>query len=440
MSYEKTTNNDFSHIETEADNTEVYEEHLDYEYAPVEPRTYNSSIDVLKDSTGKSETMGSSKDFRDLFFDRLEKVKGQLMKRNFDDPVIDFKYAGPEKGGRDVTLIGIVREVRDTQSDNRLIILDDSTGEAVTICTDEQMFEDVDELMYDEIVAIEGTIADDGGIVFVNELHQPEIPYTNSLSRTDEPAKAVFISDIHVGAEKFATERWHKFVDWVRQTPDISYIVCAGDLIEGVGIFPDQEDELSLTQLDDQYRMCGELFHAFPDDVEIVTCTGNHDAVRVAEPQPALKEKHQKYFPDNVTFTSNPSTVKLHGKTIVELYHGVSIHDFTDTITEADEDDPTDAMVEMLQRRHLAPEFGNNARIAPELEDYHVLEKIPDVLHSGHVHTYGSEKHRSVRLFNTGGWVYQTAYQERMNIQPTVGKVTVMDLSTGVFEEKQFDS
>lgn len=432
-------------IQSVNDISELYERNpqrvsdlLTYKYADIVPRKFgHSKITIEKDSTGKSETMGEQSDFRDLFINRFERMRDVLSHRRFDNSRVKIQHL-EEKGGQDVAVIGMIQELRTTNNDNKLIVLDDTTGTFASIATDEELIQDTESLMPDEIIAIEGQVASDGGILFINDIYKPDIPATHDVSRAKRPIQAVFISDLHVGAENFALHKWHKFVDWIRQTPEIEYVVIAGDLVEGVGIFPDQEDELSFTRLDHQYLMCGELLHKLPDDVQIVTCTGNHDAVRLAEPQPALREDHQKYFPEAMTFVSNPGRVTLDDNVSVELYHGVSIHDFSAEIPDADEDNPEVPMKYMLKKRHLSPTFGNNARIAPEKEDYHILDEVPDVIHSGHVHIYGSDTYRDVTLLNTGGWVYQTSYQERMNIQPDVGDATVMDLQTGDIERKGF--
>lgn len=430
--------NDLSSIEDR--NLEHLKEYTEYEYAPIVSRRFSDpSVDVVKDSTGKSESNGEMTDYRELFLDRYQKLQAIVSKQRFDNSIVKTKNLS-DKEGQDVAVCGIVREVRETQNGNRLFILDDETGEYPVVVTDEELFDQIDSVIKDEVVAIDGQISNDGDIMFGNKLYLPEVPFSRTSETADRPVQAAFISDIHVGAEKFAFDRWNKFVDWVRTSEMVSYVVIAGDLIEGVGIFPDQEDELALTQLTDQYKLCGELFSKFPDDVEIVTTVGNHDAVRLAEPQPALPEKYQKYFPDNVTFVSNPATVMLDGSVPVELYHGVSIHDFTSEVPGLDEDRPTGPMEYMLKKRHLAPLFGNEARIAPEHSDYHVLETIPSVLHTGHVHTYGVDKYHDVLLLNTGGWVYQTSYQERMNIQPTVGKITNVNLQSLNFENIHFES
>ena len=411
-----------------------------HEYKPIKDRTYSdTSVEVLKDSTGKSETVGNYKELQGLFQNRLDKMRQILASRRYEYPVTDIKNM-KNKTGEYVAVIGLVRDVFESKSGNKCVIFEEAQRDAIAVCTDDEMYEDIEEILPDTVIAIEGKIPDDsdGGMMFLNDFYHPDIPSTNDFNRTSEPVKGAFISDIHVGAKNFANESWYKFVDWVRQTPDISYIVIAGDLVEGVGIFPEQKEELEITSIHDQYQACADLFKAIPDDVTIVSCTGNHDAIRVAEPQPALEENHAKMFGSNFTIVGNPATVKLHNRVFVELYHGASIHDITENFPEYEEEDPAKPMTELLKRRHLAPVFGNNARIVPEQEDYHVIEQVPDILHSGHLHTFGNEDYHKVRVMNTGGWMYQTNYQERLNIDPVIGMANEVDFSTGIVRKKEF--
>lgn len=430
------TQNDLRSIEE--NNDEYLKNYTGYEYAAIAPRKFtDTTVEVTKDSTGKSETDGQLNDYRDLFVDRLQKLRKIVSQHKFDSPMRKLKDL-PNSEGHDVTVCGLIRVIRDTQKGNKLIVLDDETGDFPIVFTDEELFEQMDTMIEDEVVAISGQVSNDGNIMFGNELFSPEIPFGRNSATADRNVKAVFLSDIHVGSDKFAFDRWNEFVDWVRKEEDISYVITAGDLVEGVGIFPDQEDELELTKLDDQYKFCGELFSKFPDDVEIITTVGNHDAIRLAEPQPTLPQKYTKYFPENVTWVSNPASVSIENGVSIELYHGASIHDFTSEIPGLDEDNPTGPMEHMLKKRHLAPLFGNNARIAPEVEDYHVIKTIPSIFHTGHVHTYETDTYHDILMLNTGGWVYQTSYQERMNIQPTVGRITVVNLNTLKHQNIQF--
>lgn len=400
----------------------------------VAPRSGEATVDVVKDVTGQSTGTGEYGDFAKLFTDRYEKLKNILSQRVSSVPI----EALEKSGGKKVTIIGRVLEARTTQNNNRLVILEDRTGEFPAVFTDEKEQKLTEEILEGEVIAIEGEVAGNGEILFGNSILLPEVPPRNKPTKADRSVKAAFISDIHLGADTFASECWNEFVSWIRQQEEIEYLFVAGDVIEGIGVYPGQEDILTVVDMYQQYDLCGEAFSQFPDDLEIIVCTGNHDMVRLAEPQPALPDKFTGEFPENVTFTGNPATIEIENGINVEFYHGMSINGFTDTIPSADVMNPTTAMKHMLKKRHLAPLYGYNTRIAPEKEDYLVLEEIPDVLHSGHVHTFGTDTYNGVSVLNTGAWQYQTDFQEKMNIVPTVANVGILDLETFQTEVKDF--
>ncbi|MDY7082019.1 MAG: DNA polymerase II small subunit, partial [Halobacteria archaeon] len=79
----------------------------------------------------------------------------------------------------------------------------------------------------------------------------------NTASR---PVKAALVSDIHVGSENFVGDRWREFTDWLSTQEEIEYLMVAGDLVEGVGVYPGQDEELTIVDIYDQYEACAERF------------------------------------------------------------------------------------------------------------------------------------------------------------------------------------
>ena len=84
----------------------------------------------------------------------------------------------------------------------------------------------------------------------------------------------------------------------------------------------------------------------------------------------------------------------------------------------------------MLRRRHLAPCYGRKTPIAPSREDGLVIDPIPEVLHTGHVHIHGITTYRGVLCVNAGTWQAQTSFQRQMNVNPTPARAVVVDLAT----------
>ena len=108
----------------------------------------------------------------------------------------------------------------------------------------------------------------------------------------------------------------------------IKYLIVAGDLVDGVGVYPGQEFQLAEKDPKKQYEMAAELLRRVPGHIQIVISPGNHDAVRQALPQPAVPVDlaESLYGMENVKWVGDPAYVKLHGVTFL-VYHGKSLDD-----------------------------------------------------------------------------------------------------------------
>ena len=159
---------------------------------------------------------------------------------------------------------------------------------------------------------------------------------------------------------------------------------------------------------------------------------GNHDAVRLAEPQPAFDEELQDIMrAHDARISGNPSTVTVEGVSVL-MYHGVSLDEVIAELPEekASYDDPHKAMYQLLKKRHIAPQFGGHTRLAPEERDYLVIDEVPAIFHTGHVHKLGYGTYHGVLAVNSGCWQEQTAFQRSVNIDPDWGYAPILDLET----------
>ena len=87
-------------------------------------------------------------------------------------------------------------------------------------------------------------------------------------------------------------------------------------------------------------------------------------------------------------------------------------------------------MEELLKCRHLAPIYGKKTQIAPTNTDWLVIDKIPDIFHTGHIHINDTGKYRNVTLINSGCFQSQTEFMSSFGIQPTPGIVPIIELDT----------
>ncbi|MFW6318492.1 MAG: DNA-directed DNA polymerase II small subunit, partial [Halorubrum sp.] len=280
---------------------------------------------VGNDMTGRSTGTGEYSDFVTTFRDRYERLSKILRGRVNHRPA---EAIADMPGGSDAAMIGLVNDVRSTKSGHWLIELEDTTGTfPALVMKDKGLADVVDEILLDECVAVEGTLADDAGILFADSLHFPDVPRTHRPGGADRHVQAALISDVHVGSDEFMADAWHSFTNWLH-TPEadpVEYLLLAGDMVEGVGVYPGQDEELEIVDIYEQYEAFAELLKEVPADTEVVMIPGNHDAVRLAEPQPGFDDEIRSIMDvHDARIVSNPATVSVEGVEVL-MYHGVSL-------------------------------------------------------------------------------------------------------------------
>ncbi|MCT9094858.1 DNA-directed DNA polymerase II small subunit [Haloarchaeobius sp. HME9146] len=390
------------------------------------------SLDIAGDITGQSTGTGEYKDFVKVFRDRYDKLSSKLRGRVNHRPTTAIESMAP---GSEVAIVGMVNDIRSTASGHWLVELEDTKGTfPCLVMKDRDIAELVDELLCDEVIAIEGTLSDDAGIVFVDAMHFPDVPRTYEPSYADRHVQAALISDVHVGSQEFMHDEWDAFCDWLytEEAEHVEYLLIAGDMVEGVGVYPNQDEELDVVDIYEQYETFNEKLKQVPGDLEIVMIPGNHDAVRLAEPQPGFDDELRSIMSaHDARITGNPSTVTIEGVSVL-MYHGVSLDEVIAELPEdkASYEEPHKAMYQLLKKRHVAPQYGGHTRLAPEEKDYLVIEDVPDIFHTGHVHKLGFGKYHNVLAINSGCWQEQTDFQKSVNINPDSGYAPIVDLDT----------
>jgi len=400
-------------------------------------------VEVLRDVTGKSYSRGEVRDFLKLFLDRYERLKGLLMKRSdYADPLPLGELAGMEEG-EEVRVVGMVAEKRETPGGHLLLRLEDPTGTAAVWVyrgKSAELLEKAEEVIPDEVIGVEGTLrsGDKEPRIVARDIAWPDLPTSGGSPKVEEPVCAVLLSDLHVGSKMFLREVFERFLLWLegrvgdaRQRDLASrtkYVVVAGDLVDGIGIYPQQEEELYLHDIFRQYEEVASLVERIPDYIKIVLSPGNHDAVRPSEPQPAIpREVAGRLYDLNTVMVGNPAWVSLHGVKFL-IYHGRSFDDLVSILPGNSRKDVSSMMMRLLRARHLAPMYGGKVAVVPEERDFLVIDEVPDVLHCGHLHVSGYKRYRGVWAINSGTFQGMTSYMRERGITPTPGMVTVMDL------------
>ena len=403
-----------------------------------------SEIKVHYDITGNSVTEGKMSDINSCFSDRLEKIRKMIIANsNLPKPPqeiarLNSEYSRYQGYENTVVAIGLVNDPRYTKNGHLMWGIEDVTGEMTCLLTKRQG-DDRDRaqemilesgLMPDDVLGVSGSFSQTGDVFYVSDLFFPLKP-KHQKSSSEHGVSVAFISDIHVGSKTFLEAQWHKMVRWFHTDPlakTIKYLILSGDCVDGVGIYPGQDKELAIPDLYGQYTEFARLLELLPDWVECVMLPGNHDAVRPAEPQPTFEKDIQQDY-NSTTFVGNPCDFSLNGVRVLS-YHGKSIDDFVAGLRTVTYSDPVEAMRQMLRRRHLAPQWGGKTPLSPEPEDGLVINEVPDIFVTGHVHGHACVDFKGTTLICSSTWQDQTSYQRMLGFQPKPCMLTIVNLKS----------
>jgi len=374
-------------------------------------------------------------DFITLFQDRYKTLSAIIKKKMEYRDAINIEKINE---GENVSVIGIISNKFDSK-DSITLVIEDLTKDINVIINKKDLPPNTEQivksLVLDEVIGVKGKVAKDGKTIFASDITEPDIPYDFVPNKSEKDVYVAFISDLHIGSVLFLQKEFENFLDWLnlkRNRIDIAekvkYVLIAGDIVDGIGVYPHQEKELALLDIYKQYDFTAELIGKIPSDIEIIIIPGNHDAVRISEPQPEIDKKFAQrlYNMKNVHLCKNPAYVNIEGVNIL-MYHGASLDNLIRAIPGLSYSEPEKAMREFLKKRHLSPIY---ADIFPTENDNLVIKNIPDIIHCGHIHSNGYENYKGVHLINSGCFQGKTKFQEELGHEPTPARVPVMNLKT----------
>lgn len=350
-----------------------------------------------------------------------------------------------------LSIICMVSSKTITKNNNIILTVEDLTGQIAVLIhqNNKEFFEIAKDLVLDEVIGIVGV--NGKNIIFTNSIVFPDVPLNMELKKSPKEEYAIFISDIHFGANNFLKKEFEKFISWVNGEmgneeqrkigAKIKYIFIVGDLVEGVGVYPGQEKDLDILDIKQQYAELAKLLRKIKGGKKLIICPGNHDAGRIAEPQPSLYNEFAGSICDlpNVILVSNPSIINIGSSETfsgldVLLYHGYSLiyyANMVNSIRSAGGQKRVDLIMKFLmQKRHLAPTHESNLYIPDDESDPLVINKIPDVFVTGHIHRATVSQYRGITLLNTSCWSEVTEDQTKRGLEPQPGRVFALNTQT----------
>jgi Archaeal DNA polymerase II, small subunit/DNA polymerase delta, subunit B len=352
--------------------------------------------------------------------------------------VVKLKLQKEWEVENDVYVCGLVT-TRNAERNITKLVLEDPSGSFEGIIFDEELQKTAGTLLIDQFVIARVSTSKNSGLI-IKDLIFPDIP-DQKINKSESEVYAVFLSDLHIGSKYFMEEELTEFVTWL-SSPDpvarrVRFVLIGGDIVDGVGIYPNQNKELVCQTIEEQLQKAENLLDKIPKNIKIIIMPGNHDPGRRALPQPAIPKKYNSglWERENIKMVGNPTLVSLNGVKVL-MFHGQSIDDIVKTTPGLSYDRPTDVMKNLLRARHLSPIYGSATPIAPEVEDLLVIEEIPDIFHVGHVHRAQLDMYKGILLVNSGSWQKQTPFQASVGMTPNPGLAIIVNLKTfQVFHE-----
>ncbi len=412
------------------------------------PDTQRSSYTLVKTPHAPGEKR-DLKAFISMLTHRYQRLRELILQRPDVQGVLPVRRVLTSRDD-EARVIIMIRDL--DRREDRITLLAEDEHDQLTIRIrkndDQKLWEEAQELTEDDVIYVEGVMRN--GTLYAKRILHPDIPLGKELPRSPLEEYAVFISDLQYGSIDFLQPVFERFLAWLEgRDPDqrlqaiarrVRYLFIVGDLLDGIGIYPKQYEELTVKSVRGQFTGAAELLKRIPAHIDIFIIPGNHDPVRLAEPQHPFHEKHAEslYRMGNVHILPNPSWVRIGvtngfpGITIL-LYHGYSFDYYANDIPLLHEaggyDNPVKLMSYLLKRRHLAPNY-KSTLVMPGEEDHLIIDPIPDVFAAGHIHRTRVGQYRNILLLEAGCWQGMTPYMEKTGHIPEPGKAIVLPLHT----------
>jgi DNA polymerase II small subunit len=214
---------------------------------------------IIDDPCSKLGSDGAVEDYVEYFRDRFKRLE-KLLRQRIDvkgaASIIDAFKASP---GVKLKIIGMVTDKRESQQ--RTIITLEDLKSNVTILVPQSTPEEIKKkaraLLLDQVICVSVTKTR-GALLIADDIILPDVAQ-KTPHKADEPVYAVLTSDLHVGSTKFQKEALSRFLLWLNGkygnenwreiASHVKYVLIAGDIVDGVGVYPNQVKELVIKDI-----------------------------------------------------------------------------------------------------------------------------------------------------------------------------------------------
>ncbi|MFW9904531.1 MAG: metallophosphoesterase [Candidatus Thorarchaeota archaeon] len=448
-----TNENDKTDRITEKEITEISKDSDKRDTIPAAHRS-SSQITVKLDIPERTSAKPDFLAFRKLFQNRFEQLSNIFLE-NFksSEPILKRKIEGEEvskyKSG---VLIGMVQDTRVLHTNKFVIQLEDLESEIITNCVmvqDSPSFPEYRDILRDTVIGISGVLPKnfkEGNITafWGKDVIRPGF-FPITFNPTSNPHKILFIADLHYGSKYFSRSIFAKLIKlltlkdldslYVKMAEDIKTIIIVGDLVDGVGRFSNQKEQITSHSFQTQYEGLAKILMDIPSDIQIFVIPGEHDATQAALPQPAIDRQISKSLLviPNLTSHGNPLRLSLENMNLL-IFHGQGTYELFQKQFQKTHLNPTTAIKHLLEYRHLYPEYGSYNPLAPFNKDYLVIDEVPNVIVSGHLHHAYFEEYKGIKIITCGTFQRENQISTQLEGNVSLGIVPILDTQSGKVE------
>jgi len=407
-------------------------------------KEYDAEIEIIKDPGKESYKTLNADNYVEYYRSRLRKIRAIFARRGINITARTDTLARLSDR-RDVSIIGVVLSVKETRTGGYIVEISDEKGTATLLFKNDRLFGNkCPYVLPGYVIMVHGVKA--GDMVLVNECLLPDIIQYERRT-IPYPLSIAFTSDFHIGSKYTLQDAIERFLRTLNldcqakirmQMARIKYLLVAGDLVDGIGVYPSQEKNLIIKDVAKQYEEFAKIIERIPDYIEVVIIPGNHDTTFDPLPQPPILKEYSDILLERreIIMLSNPSVISLHGIKVL-MYHGQSFDSLVTLNPHLTYERVDKILIEIARIRHLAPDH-TQTPVQPLPEDTLVIEEVPHIIHTGHLHKFAITSYKGVFMLNSSAWQRQTDYQARMGLKPEPCKVPIFEMDNWRFNVLSF--
>ncbi|MDD3263325.1 MAG: metallophosphoesterase [Candidatus Nanoarchaeia archaeon] len=350
----------------------------------------------------------------------------------------------------DVSIVAMISDFHLSKKGNLVYTLEDKTDNIKAVISNNLSKDfDVRKIFLDDICGFSGHFDKNIKLFIIDKIIINQIE-KNKLNSLTTNSLITFASDLHIGNKNTNYEdikNFFKFLNGKTKSEklnklglSIDYLFLGGDLIDGIGNYPKQENDLEIKNIYNQIDYLYEILKSLRKDLNIILAPGNHDTSILEEPQPILPLKYYKklYSLENVSFTTNPSFIEIkdNKENMIKIfyYHGGSFlkylkEDYYYNIKN-EEKRFKEFLIDLLNKGHLAMQYGSTYSYINSEKDYLFIPEDIDIFYTAHLHKTILERYNNIDIINSGSWIRETDYQKLNDFVPDVNKFIICNLKT----------